>query len=178
TSARDPAHPLADFQVGIGVATGPAVAGKIGTADQAKVGVFGPVVNLASRLQGMTRILRAPILMDETTAAVACERLPRELGRCRRLLKVKPYGMENAVVVSELLPPASSFPVLTDEQIAHYEAALDAFRDGQWNRASGLLHQVPPQDRGKDFLTSLIIQHDHTPPANWDGSVPLQAKNG
>jgi adenylate cyclase len=83
-----------------------------------------------------------------------------------------------SVTVSELLPPASSYPVLTDEQIAHYEEALQAFLDGQWNQAYELLHQVPPQDRGKDFLTSLIIEHDHTPPATWDGIVPLQAKNG
>ena len=44
-------HPLGNFQVGIGVAHGRAVAGKIGTAEQVKVTVFGPVVNLASRLE-------------------------------------------------------------------------------------------------------------------------------
>jgi len=64
------------FHAGIGVATGKAVAGKIGTIDQVKVTVFGPVVNLASRLEGMTKILRAPILLDAAT--------PRSCaGRCR-----------------------------------------------------------------------------------------------
>ena len=62
-------HPLTDFRVGIGVATGPAVAGKIGTVDQVKVTVFGPVVNLASRLETMTKVLRAPLLIDETDGA-------------------------------------------------------------------------------------------------------------
>src|SRR6185503_14223643 len=61
-------HPLADFRIGLGLATGRAVAGKIGTQDQVKVTVFGPVVNLASRLEGMTKLLRAPILLDEPTA--------------------------------------------------------------------------------------------------------------
>ena len=51
--------------MGIGIATGRAVAGKIGTVDQVKVTVFGPVVNLASRLEGMTKILHAPILLDD-----------------------------------------------------------------------------------------------------------------
>ena len=37
-----------------------AVAGKIGTADQVKVTVFGPVVNLAARMEGMTKSLQAP----------------------------------------------------------------------------------------------------------------------
>jgi adenylate cyclase len=176
-SAQDPAHPLADFQVGIGLATGTAVAGKIGSADQAKVGVFGPVVNLASRLQGMTRILRAPILLDEQTAAVACTSLPRDLGRCRRLLKVIPYGLDTPLMVSELLPPVSLYPLLSHEQITFYESALDAFLAGKWNCAYELLHQIPPQDRGKDFLISYIIQHDHTPPPHWDGVIPLESKS-
>ncbi len=47
--ARRNNHPLAGFQMGVGIATGRAMAGKIGTADQVKVTVFGPVVNLASR---------------------------------------------------------------------------------------------------------------------------------
>ncbi|OYV93006.1 MAG: hypothetical protein B7Z73_04035 [Planctomycetia bacterium 21-64-5] len=62
TAARDPSHPLADFRVGIGLATGRAVAGRIGTTDQSKVTVFGPVVNLASRLEGMTKILHSPMV--------------------------------------------------------------------------------------------------------------------
>ncbi len=39
---------LHGFRCGIGLATGRAVAGRIGTVDQVKVTAFGPVVNLAS----------------------------------------------------------------------------------------------------------------------------------
>ena len=46
SAARRQGHALSDFRIGIGVATGNAVAGKIGTVDQVKVTVFGPVVNL------------------------------------------------------------------------------------------------------------------------------------
>jgi class 3 adenylate cyclase len=67
-SAQKNQHPLAGFQMGVGIATGRAIACKIGTADQVKLTVFGPIVNLASRLEGMTKILHAPILVDETTA--------------------------------------------------------------------------------------------------------------
>lgn len=175
-AARQPDNPLAGFQVGIGLASGPAVAGKIGTEDQAKVGVFGPVVNTASRLQDMTKILRAPILLDQTTAKIARERLPREIGRCRRILNVKPYGMSQPLTVSELLPPVAIFSALSDEQLVFFEEALDAFINGNWARAYELFHLVPPHDRGKDFVTSYIIQHDHTPPANWDGIVALANK--
>jgi adenylate cyclase len=63
-----PGHPLSGFQFGIGIATGPVVAGKIGASGQAKVTAFGPVVNLAARLEGITKILGAAVLMDPATA--------------------------------------------------------------------------------------------------------------
>ena len=87
------------------MATGRAVAGKIGTVDQVKVTVFGPVVNLASRLEGMTKILQAPILLDETTARIVRQQVPREVARVRRLAIVRPYGLDTPLEVSELLPP-------------------------------------------------------------------------
>ena len=122
-ASRD--HPLADFRLGIGLATGRAVAGKIGTVDQVKVTVFGPVVNLASRLEGMTKLLRAPILLDAATAAAARGLLPPDQARVRRVAVVRPYGCDTPLEVSELLPPQAELPELTDHDIAMYEAALD-----------------------------------------------------
>ncbi|HEY1190312.1 MAG TPA: adenylate/guanylate cyclase domain-containing protein, partial [Gemmata sp.] len=177
---REPAHLLHGFRAGIGIASGRAVAGGIGTAEQAKVTVFGPVVNLASRLQDMTKQLRVPILIDEPTAAVVRERLPRDAGRVRRLVKVRPYGLEIALVVSELIPPV---PVgeppegtLSDADLVAYESALDAFLAGDWATAYKRLHGVPPDDRGKDVLTEFILKNNRTPPPDWDGVVPLATK--
>ncbi len=166
----------AGFHAGIGVATGAAVAGKIGTVDQVKVTVFGPVVNLASRLEGMTKILRAPILLDEPTADAIRRRVPRDVARVRRLAIVKPYGLDTPLEVSELLPPASQYPDLTDEHLGFYESALDAFLSGAWSEAFELLHHIPAEDRVKDFLTVFIAQHNRTPPPDFDGVIPLASK--
>jgi adenylate cyclase len=174
--STDESHPLFGFKVGIGIASGRAVAGGIGTAEQAKVGVFGPVVNLASRLEGMTKPLRVPVLLDEPTAEVVRQQMPRDVARVRRLAKVRPYGLDTAVVVTELVPPAGPDSVLTDENLADYEAALEAFLAGEWVQAYELLHRLPPQDRGKDLLTGFILQYNHTPPPNWDGVIPLTTK--
>ncbi len=176
SAARDPQSPLAGFQAGIGVATGRAVAGRIGTVDQVKVTVFGPVVNLASRLEGMTKAVRAPILLDEATAQAARRQVPRDVARVRRLAIVRPYGLETPLEVSELLPPVSQFPLLTDEHLECFEAALDAFLKGRWSQAFELLHRLPPEDVVADFLTVYIAQHNRTPPPNWDGVIPLAAK--
>ncbi|HUG67620.1 MAG TPA: adenylate/guanylate cyclase domain-containing protein [Pirellulaceae bacterium] len=172
-AAIDRHHPLSDFRMGIGIASGRAVAGKIGTVDQVKVTVFGPVVNLASRLESMTKTLRASILLDDSTAAYVREHVPTTRARVRRIAHVRPYGLATPLEVSELLPPTSEFPELSDDAIAMYEQALDAFAGGDWERSFSLLHQVPATDRVKDFLTVFIAQNNRRPPSDWDGTIPL-----
>ena len=175
-ASRDPHSHLAGFHVGIGIATGRAVAGKIGTVDQVKVTVFGPVVNLASRLEGMTKVLRAPILVDQATARAIREQVPRDTARVRRLAVLRPYGMDMPLEVSELLPPVSDYPLLADEHLEYCERALDAFLAGRWSEAYELLHRTPTEDQVTDFLTVYIAQHNRIPPANWDGVISLSSK--
>jgi adenylate cyclase len=164
------------FHAGIGVATGRAVAGKIGTVDQVKVTVFGPVVNLASRLEGMTKILQAPILLDEATARIVRSQVPRDVARVRRLAIVRPYGLGTPLEVSELLPPLAQYPELTDEHLEYYERALDAFLARSWPTAFELLHHIPAEDQVKDFLVVTIARHNRRPPADWDGVIQLESK--
>ena len=169
-------HPLADFQMGIGLAHGRAVAGKIGTAEQVKVTVFGPVVNLASRLETMTSQLRVPILLDETLAALVRERLDPSEGRVRRLAKVLPVGLETPLMVSELVASTADLPELTDAHLLRYEEGVDDFIAGRWETAYRCLHDMPATDRAQDFLLALIAQHNRKAPADWDGVVRLQSK--
>jgi adenylate cyclase len=167
---------LAGFLAGIGIATGTAVAGKIGTNDQAKVGAFGPVVNLGARLEGMTKFLHAAVLLDETTEQLARRQLSPAVGRLRRVARVKPCGLDKPLTVTELLPPADDYPELRDEHIAAYEAALDKFQAGRWSEAYELLHKVPPEDRVKDFLTIFIAQRNRVAPPDWNGIIVLSDK--
>jgi len=175
-TATQPDHPLADFRAGIGIASGSAVAGRIGTTDQVKVTVFGPVVNLASRLESMTKQLQTSILVDESTAEWVRANVTPDVLRIRRVAKVIPFGMQTPLVVSELLPPAGEGSILLDEHVAAYEQALDYFLEGRWNDAFGLLHEVPAEDQVKDFLTVFIAQHRRTPPPDWDGTIALPGK--
>jgi adenylate cyclase len=169
-------HPLADFAMGIGIAHGRAVAGKIGTAEQVKVTVFGPVVNLASRLESMSKQLRVPIVLDEATLRIVQSRLLPTEGRLRRLARVLPYGMETPVMVAELLPPVSDYPELTDLHIESYERGVEKFIEGQWDEAYRCLHAMPPSDRAQDFLMQQIVPHNRTAPPDWDGIVRFPSK--
>lgn len=175
-ASAEASHPLANFRAGLGIASGAAVAGKIGTVDQVKVTVFGPVVNLASRLEGMTKQLQASVLIDETTAAWIRENSGKTPLRVRRVARVLPYGMKTPLTVSELLPPEGPDCLLTDAHLQYYEQALDHFMAGNWNDAFRLLHLVPAEDQVKDFLTFIIAQNRRVAPANWNGIIELPNK--
>jgi adenylate cyclase len=174
-SAARSASPLADFQVGIGIATGRAVAGKIGTADQVKVTVFGPVVNLASRLEGMTRQLQAPILLDERTAAKLRTLNTTGGMLLRRVAVVRPAGMTLHVEATELIPRTSADSSL-DEQVAQYEHALSLFVAGDWQATLEQLRQISAKELEIGFLSEFIERHGGDPPPNWPGVIALTAK--
>ncbi len=166
-----------DFRMGIGIAAGRAVAGRLGTRDQAKVSVFGPVVNLASRLESMTKILQAPILLDEPTAKAARGQFGPDQARFRRVAKVIPFGLKTPLVVTEVLPPPGTPGSLTDDDLGRYDEAYAAFTAGDWNAALTLLQQIAPDDRVKDFLMGHIIQHHRVPPEGWAGAIALTSKS-
>jgi adenylate cyclase len=54
---------------GIGIHTGTVLAGNIGSADRLSYALVGDSVNLASRLQGLTKELHADVLVSGTTRA-------------------------------------------------------------------------------------------------------------
>ena len=161
------------FRFGIGIATGRAVAGQIGTVDQVKVTAFGPVVNLASRLEGLTKMFGAKVIIDHDTAAAlkASSDHPFQL---RRLALVRPAGLENEIEAWELLEPSKpNVQILSSEQIASYEASLDAMIAGDWGEAYELLHAIPAWDRPKDVLLSIILRNNRVPPDDWDGVIKI-----
>src|SRR5262249_12036675 len=142
---------------------------------QAKVGVFGPVVNQGSRLQGMTRQFGVDICVDETTADFVRDFVPKHQGRVRKLGCVLPKGMDLALNVSELLPPASGACPVTDAMIERHDAAVEAVVAGQWTTAQEILESMP--DSGpKQFLLDGMAEFGNSPPADWRGSFVLNIK--
>ncbi len=175
-ATSDPRHTLSGFQVGIGVAHGRAIAGKIGTTEQVKVGVFGPTVNLGSRLEGLTKQLRASILLDEPTAEYVRKHLPADEGRVRKLGRFRPVGMNTELWISQLLPPLTEDDSVTNMHVALYESALAGFVSGNWSMALEQLNELPVHDRAKDFLQIYIGVNGYEAPLDWNGVIVMQSK--
>ena len=171
-----PGHPLADFRVGIGLAQGRAVAGRIGTEEHFVFTAFGPVVNLASRLEGQSRTLRVPIVIDEALATAVRDQLPPREARLRCLARILPLGLDTPTLVHELLPGEGPDCPLTTAHLQAYDQAVDQFLAGDWERAWSTLRALPAEDEAQDFLTLQITQNNRQPPADWTGVIRMTAK--
>ena len=171
--AHDKNSSDAGFRCGIGIATGRAVAGRIGTVDQVKVTAFGPVVNLASRLEGLTKAFGAQVIIDEATAVQIRQSEDRPL-QIRRLARVRPAGLEKIVDACELfLPNGGGDRSLTDEQIVAYESGLDALIQGDFQQAYERLDALPTWDAPRDVLLATVLRYNGEAPENWDGVIDL-----
>jgi adenylate cyclase len=114
--------------IGIGLNTGPVNVGNMGSDKRLAWTVMGDNVNLASRLEGMTKQYRSRVIISESTYdQVADQFVAREVDRIR----VK--GKKQPVVIYELLAKISEAdayaPLLTK-----YNAALDVYRSQNWRK--------------------------------------------
>ncbi|NQV24826.1 MAG: adenylate/guanylate cyclase domain-containing protein [Rhodopirellula sp.] len=167
---------LDGFSVGIGIAHGQAIAGEIGTEKQAKIGVFGPVVNQGSRYEGLTKQFGVPICIDETTADYVEQFMPKDEARVRRMARVRPAGMQTPLTVYQLLPALRHDPSVSDEMIARYEEGINAVLDGKWSDAVELLSEFRETDGPTRFVLSQMELTNFEPPAGWDGAFTLTKK--
>lgn len=171
-----PGHPLADFVCGIGLAHGDAIAGRLGATDQVKIGVFGPTVNRAARLEAATKLMRVPILTDEAVLTHLRQGTPRQWCRTRRVATVLPQGLAAPVPISELLPPdGEAGPNLSETNRRMYEAGLDRFLAGDWAGFRRVAATFPP-DGPLDFVAKFVEANATAgggPPAGWDGGIPV-----
>jgi adenylate cyclase len=155
---------LARLGFGIGIAHGAAVAGRLGTPEQHVVGVVGPTVNLAARLEGLTKAFGVPVLLD----GAAAERLPAAARpRARRVGWVAPYGIGAPAAVYELHTRLTE-PVdpAVQKVCQRYESALGLFEAGDWRQARAELDPIRGKDGPGRFLAGLIGDRD-APPDGW-----------
>ena len=174
---RDPFHELHGFHVGIGVCHGEAITGRIGSDEQIKVGVFGPIVNIASRLQDLTKEVGVPILVDGPTADAVADFLPPSVATCRRVTRLRPKGIATPVDVFSLSNGSGHGDRLSFVQEQAYESASEAVEAGQWVKARRILEKLPPKHGPANFLRRAIHDCGQRPPADWDGVLTMGRKD-
>jgi class 3 adenylate cyclase len=119
---------------GIGINTGNAQVGNVGSRIKAKYGALGNTVNLASRVQGATKFLKASLLITEAT-----KKSVDDTFQTRRLCQVRVVNIEQPVGLYELAGPnRTGWTSLKRD----YEQALEEFTHGNFRQACQILGRV------------------------------------
>ncbi len=165
------------FGCGIGIASGSAVAGRLGSDELAKVDVFGPTVNLASRLESMTKHFSVKILIDAVTAAALEKADPqRRRFRTRKLAPIRPMGMASECTPFELLPPETAPGNPMKEVVRKsWEEAMNWYTGGEWRTAKDRLQQFFAKDPFAVMVLNEIGSQDQ-PPKDWSGIIAMTSK--
>jgi len=87
-----------EIKIGIGVNSGTAIIGNIGSEKKLSYTVIGDTVNLASRLEGITKNFGTPILVSEFTQQRISEEIP-----CRAIDRVAVRGKKDKIKIYEIL---------------------------------------------------------------------------
>jgi adenylate cyclase len=144
---RRRARTLPDLKLGVGIATGDVVAGTIGSPKRMDYTVIGDSVNLAARLQDITKRYQVGIVLDETTA--------REVAGSQRLREL------DLIQVRGRKRPEKIFQVLTENgAFLNGEAVLAAYAHG---RESMLRRDFPAA--AKAFEDALAMNPGDRPSA-------------
>lgn len=163
------ARGLPEIRTRIGLNSGPAVVGNMGSNKRFDYTMIGDTVNLAARLEGANKVFGTELLVGERTAALCGDAfLLREIDRVR--VKGKLHG----VAVFEPLAEGAG-DVGQQTVAARYAEALACWRRGDFAAAVALC----AEDQGDVALAALggrAAELLAAPPADWDGIYTLTSK--
>ena len=170
------------IQAGIGINYGNCISGMIGTPQKRSLSVIGDTVNIASRIEGLTKVLGATIIVSESLYS----KLPKNHNFILRPLgKFKLMGKAIPVALAELMGTDNNSKEANDQkaEILSMKKVLLQFSGSDLAAAhAGFMNlyklaEHHSRARGYHYMADYTkIMMDTGIPKDWDGSFQLTEK--
>ena len=165
---------IPSFDIGIGLNSGNAIVGNMGSTTRFDYTAMGDNVNLASRMEGLNKLYGTNIIITEKTYKIV-----KNDFEIRKLDAVKVKGKKKPILIYELLSDKGKLSEKHKDFIKLYEKGLELYFNKKWNPAI------------KSFKSALKIDNDtacnelikrcqdfikNPPPKDWDGVWEMKTK--
>lgn len=166
-----------EIHIGIGISTGLAVVGNMGSHERFDYTVMGDTVNLASRLEGQTKTYGVHIIVSEYTIAdVTPEVLKQNNILFREIDKVMVKGKKQPIRIFEIVENSNISFVRDINEI--FNEARNAYYEGDWATCREKCKEI--MLKGTDGPTAVLLARSEAyidkPPAVWQGVYELLSK--
>jgi len=142
------------IKIGVGINSGRLMLGTLGTHDRMEASVIGDAVNLASRLEALTKYYNCPVLLSGHTV----QKLPESRYRLRLIDRVAVKGKEEKTDIFQILDVYTEEMIIRKQKLLPlFDRAYDTFQSGDFVRAELAFQEVINEDPS-DHIAKIYLE--------------------